>query len=611
MSDPISDRVPEQIPVSYIVRFPAPHTHYLEVEALIPTDGQPSVELMMAVWTPGSYMVREFSRHLEALSAATEAGSPLSIEKTRKNRWRIPTRGAPRVRVHYRVYAREMSVRTNFVDAGFAILNGAPTFLTRVGAERRPHDVRLVLPPDWKVAVSALPPASSEPGSFRAADFDTLVDSPLYAGNAPVYRFEVEGKPHFLVNEGEDALWDGPRSAADVERIVREMAAFWGPLPYDRYVFLNMITEALGGLEHKSSTVLMTSRWRAHTREGAVGWLGLVAHELFHAWNVKRLRPAALGPFDYENEVYTRDLWIPEGITSYYEDIVVHRAGLSTRKELLKRLSQEIEALQTMPGRQVQSVADASFDAWIKYYRPDENFPNSGVSYYMKGSVIAFLLDAKIRRATEGRASLDDVLRRAYARFSGPRGFRSEDFRAVAEEVAGTDLDPWFHRVLETTEELDYREALDWYGLHLVESKKKKDDDDEDRAGWLGCEVETQSAKLVVTQVKRDTPAYDAGLNVGDEILAVGDYRTPPTPEGWKERLKAYPPGKKDSLLVARRDRLIRLPVTFGEEPRLAWRLEEDPRATLEQQAHLEAWLRSALKGGSQKVAVEAAARTF
>jgi predicted metalloprotease with PDZ domain len=286
-------------------------------------------------------------------------------------------------------------------------------------------------------------------------------------------------------------------------------------------------------------------------------------------------------------------LWIPEGITSYYEDVLVHRAGLSTRKELLKRLSKEIEALQTTPGRQVQSVEDSSFDAWIKYYRQDENSPNAGVSYYTKGGVIAFLLDARIRRATDGRASLDDVLRRAYARYSGPHGFRSQDFRSVAEEVAGIDLDPWFHRVLETTEELDYREALDWYGLHLVEDKKKKDDEDEDKAGWLGCEVETQGARLVVTQVKKGTPAWDAGLNVGDEILAVGDYRTPPTVDGWEERLEAYPPGHRDSLLVARRDRLLRLAVTFGEEPRLAWKLAEDPKATPEQQAHLEAWLRS------------------
>jgi predicted metalloprotease with PDZ domain len=577
-------------PISYVLRFPAPQTHYVEVEALIPTDGQPAVELMMAVWTPGSYMVREYARNVEELSAATEAGALLAVEKTRKNRWRIAAKGASKVRLRYRLYAHEMSVRTNFVDSSFAILNGAATFLTLANGGARPHDVQVVLPPAWKELVCPLP---QDGATFHAADFDTLVDSPIYAGNAAVHRFEVAGKPHRLVNEGEDAQW-GPRAAVDVERIVREEAAFWGGLPYDQYVFFNLITEGSGGLEHRASTVLMVSRWRPHTREGYVGWLGLAAHEMFHAWNVKRLRPEALGPFDYENEVYTRDLWVPEGITSYYEDLLVHRAGLSTRKEYLKRLSKEIEGVQTAPGRQVQSVADASFDAWIKYYRQDENFPNTGVSYYSKGGIIAFLLDAKIRRATQGKASLDDVLRRAYPRFSGPHGFRSDDFRAVAEEVAGTDLGPWFHSVLKTTEELDYREALDWYGLRFTESKKKEEDD-EDRPGWLGAETDFQGGKLVVTQVKRGTPAFEAGLNAGDEILAIGDYRVPGTADGWKERLKSYPPGTQDELLVARRDKLLRLPVTFGEEPHLAWKLEADPQATPEQKAHLEAWERSAV----------------
>jgi predicted metalloprotease with PDZ domain len=579
-------------PISYTLRFPAPQTHYLEVEALVPTDGQPAIEMVMAVWTPGSYMVREFSRQVEELSAATEAGAPLAAVKTRKNRWRIESKGAARVRLRYRVYCREMTVRTNFVDAGFAILNGAPTFLTRAGAERRPHDVRVVLPPEWKEAVSALPSLPGSEAGFRAADFDTLVDSPIYAGNAAVHRFKVEGKPHLLVNEGEDTLWNGTRSAEDVERIVREVAAFWGGLPYERYVFFNLITEASGGLEHKSSCVLMTSRWSHRTREGYVGWLGLVAHELFHAWNVKRLRPAALGPFDYENEVYSRELWMPEGLTSYYEDLLVARAGLSTRKEMLKRLSKEIETLQTAPGRAVQSVEDASFDAWIKYYRPDENSANSGVSYYTKGAILGFLLDARIRRATEGRAGLDDVLRRAYSRFSGERGFRSEELRAVAGEVAGVDLGPWFHQALETTEELDYGEALGWYGLRFVESKKK--DEDDEPAGWLGAETEIQHGRLVITQVKRDTPAFTAGLNVGDEILAVGDYRVPP--EGFKQRLESYPPGTRDTLLVARRERLLRLPVIFDAEPHPAFKLAVDPEATPEQKARLDAWLRSDVK---------------
>ena len=613
-------------PISYTLRFPAPQTHYVEVEAIFPTEGRPEIELMMAVWTPGSYMVREFSRHVEALTAEA-AGARLPVTKTSKNRWRVETHAetgtARTVAVRYRVYSREMTVRTNFVDAGFAILNGAPTFLTLAGSagaghERRPHDVRLVLPPQWKVAASPLAPPPGSPLSvpsgggaehlYRAEDFDTLVDSPFYAGNAAVYRFEVDGRPHLLVNEGENDIWDGPRSVADVERIVREQAAFWRGLPYPRYVFFNLITESSGGLEHRDSSVLMASRWQSRTADGYREWLSLVSHELFHAWNVKRLRPVELGPFDYEREAYTRSLWFSEGVTSYYDMLLVHRAGLATREQLFKDLSRKIETLQTSPGRLVQPLEDASFDAWIKYYRRDENFLNTGVSYYTKGAVAAFLLDVHIRRLTGNRRSLDDVLRLAWQRFSGERGFRPEDLRAAIEEVAGVDLDRWLERALASAEELDYAEMLDWYGLRFTESDAENGKARRKRepAGWLGVDTEVQSGRLVVTQVRRGTPGYEAGVNAGDEIVAIGDYRVPA--EGWKERLKAYRPGQQETLLIARRERLLRLPVVFGDEPRPRWKLEAAPEASEEQKARLAAWLRGSADAAAPRTRTPAEA---
>ncbi|HEV2844351.1 MAG TPA: hypothetical protein VG477_05855, partial [Thermoanaerobaculia bacterium] len=272
-------------PISYTLSFPAPQTHYVEVEASVPTGGRPEIELMMAVWTPGSYLIREYARNVEAVSAAAEGGEPLSVEKTTKNRWRVRTQGSPRVALRYRVYSREMSVRTNFVDSSFAILNGAPTFMTLAEDGARPHDVRVVLPSGWKVAVSPLPPVpGGGENAWRAEDFDTLVDSPLYAGNATVRRFEVAGRQHLLVNEGEDGVWDGPRSAADAAKIVAEQVELWGVAPYPRYVFFNLLTEGGGGLEHKNASTLLSSRWRTRTREGYLDWRGLVSHELFHAW---------------------------------------------------------------------------------------------------------------------------------------------------------------------------------------------------------------------------------------------------------------------------------------------------------------------------------------
>jgi predicted metalloprotease with PDZ domain len=576
-------------PITYTLRFPAPQTHYVEVEAVYPATGA-SVELMMAVWTPGSYLVREYARHVESVAAHGAEGRALAVTKTRKNRWRVETGGAKSVRVTYRVYGREMSVRTNWVEPGFAMLNGAATFITLAepGA-KRPHVVALDLPAAWKTSISALPSTPEHPHRYRAADFDELVDSPILAGNPTVREFEVSGKKHYLVNEGEAGVWDGARAVRDVEQIVRATEKFWGALPYEKYVFFNMITEASGGLEHRSSTMLMTNRWSTSTRRAYVGWLTLAAHEYFHAWNVKRLRPLELGPFDYEHEVYTTSLWVAEGLTSYFVSLLVRRAGLSSQPELLEQLSTDIRQLQTTPGRLQQPVETASFDAWIKHYRPDENSPNSAISYYTKGAVIGFLLDAKIRTATGGARGLDDAMRLAYQRFSGARGFTDDDFRRTVHEVAGADFGAWWTKALESTDELDYSEALAWLGLRFrpTDAAKPEAPAGAGRA-WLGATTRTENGRLIVSQVRRGTPAYEAGVDVDDEILAIGDFRV--RADQLPTRLEQYRPGQRVSLLVARRELLTRIEVVLGRDPEDAWRLEPDPAATPEQQTHLKAW---------------------
>lgn len=582
-------------PVRYTVRISQPHTHYVEVAADIPTGKQPQVELMMAVWTPGSYLVREYERHVEDVTARGPAGTSLAVRKTRKNRWQIQTNGAATVSLSYRVYCREMTVRNNWVEADFAMLNGAPTFLTLADGKVRPHDVTLVLPDTWKTSISGLPEApDGAPHHYLAPDFDTLVDSPIVAGNPAIYQFEVDGKPHYLVNVGEGGVWDGARTVKDVETIVRQNLRMWGSLPYPKYVFLNMITESGGGLEHKTSTLLMTSRWQIATHRGYLDWLGLVSHEYFHAWNVKLLRPVELGPFDYENEVYTKGLWVAEGFTSYYGDLNLRRAGLMTQEEYLAALSDLIGQLQTTPGRLVQPVEMSSYDAWIKQYRPDENSDNTTISYYTKGAVIALLLDAKIRHATAGAKSLDDVMRLAFTRYGGERGFTGPEFRTLAQEVAGVDLGAWFGSVLETTDELDYSETLDWFGLHFKTPEPPKEGEPE--RGWLGMSIRNQDGRVVVAEVLRDTPAYEAGVNVEDEVVAINDYRV--TPAQLQSRFDQYKPGDHVSVLVARRGHLVRLDVTLGKTPADVWQLEVRPDASDEQKARLSRWLQPTASGG-------------
>jgi predicted metalloprotease with PDZ domain len=578
----------------YRVQFPEPRTHYAEIEARFAVAGD--FELFLPVWTPGSYMVREYSRHIEGMAARDDEGRTLRVEKTRKNRWRVETPGAREIVASYRVYCREMSVRTNWVDESFALLNGAPTFVNVAGGAPGVCEVRLELPPEWSISISGLEEAAGEPNCWLAPDYDALIDSPIYAGNPAIYRFEVDGVPHLLVNDGEAGVWDGARSAADLEKIVRKTIAFWGgEVPYRKYVFLNLLSEAGGGLEHRNSCCVMASRWATRTRAAYLRWLHLASHEYFHTWNVKRLRPAELGPFDYEAENMTRALWVAEGITEYYGTLMVRRAGLSGDEEYLgtgkeparDSLTDLIQTLQTTPGRLEHSVAEASFDAWIKLYRPDENSKNTSISYYIKGAVIAWLLDARIRRETGDRKSLDDVMRAAFDRFTGDRGFAPGEFESLAAEVAGADLKEWFRYAVETTGELDYAEAFDWFGLGFCGNATKKEGKPE-RKACLGVETRVETGRLLITRITRGGPAEHSGLSVDDEIIAVNDFRV--RPEKYEKHLENHAPGERVSVLVARRDRLTRFETILAEPPK-KWRLELREDMTPIQKEHLERWL--------------------
>jgi predicted metalloprotease with PDZ domain len=571
-------------PIRYAVSFASAHTHYVDVEASIPLDGQPQVELMMPVWTPGSYLVREYARNVEGLSATDANGRTVSIEKTRKNRWRVgPVPSAGAISLRYRVYAHEMSVRTNWVDDEFALLNGAATYITRVEGRDRPYEVEVRLAAGWSRSVSGM--TSAVPNSYRSPDYDTLVDSPIVAGNPAIYPFTVAGKPHYLVDVAERGTWDGARAVLDLQKIVEQTTQLWGSVPYDRFYFLNIIGGPANGLEHKNSVTLNTDRGSTGTRTAYLGWLNLASHEFFHAWNVKRLRPIELGPFDYENEVYTKSLWFAEGVTDYYAALQVHRAGVSTRDEYLSALSDNIITLQTTPGRLVQPAEMSSFDAWIKYYRPDENSANASVSYYTKGAVVGFLLDAKLRRITNDARTLDDLMKLMYERFSGRRGFTPDDLRAAAADIAGersgADMRSWLRTSLDSTDELDYREALDWFGLQFKPLPEKP-------RTWLGIRTRLDGAKTMITEVRRGSPAADAGLDINDELAAVND-----TPVAGKlvERLAAFGPGGLVTFTVVRRGASENVKVTLGIDPTQRWSLAVAGDLRSERLRHASGWL--------------------
>lgn len=565
--------------IEYTLRVPEPETHYIEVDAIFPAEGE-SLDLLMAVWTPGSYLVREYARHIENVRAMTLDEEALQIEKTAKNRWRVTGEGAlpAQVVVRYRVYARELSVRTSFVDADVGVFNPAATVLTRADRQDLIHSVAIESPESWERCVTAM---SEQGGAYLAADYDELVDSPIVCGDAEVQTVDVNGVQHELASFGGGEVWDDARAIADVEKIIEAQHRFWRVVPYSRYVFLNLLFGGGGGLEHRASTMVMGSRWESRDDDDYRGWLGLISHEFFHTWNVKRLRPTELDEFDYENENYFTTLWVVEGVTSYYDDLMVRRAGLSSRDDYLSVLARGIGRLQDTPGREVQPLSLASFDAWIKFYRPDENSRNSSVSYYGKGSLVAWLLDATIRQATPDK-SLDDVMRLAYERYSGERGYTPDEFREVAAEVAGSDLDSFFADYVDGTAELDWEVPLRTFGLRF----KPVEESDED--AYLGVHTENEDGRIVVTGVPRGAPAFTAGINVEDELIAIDGERLP---HDFAERIARYSPGDEVEITIARRGRLRTIHVTLGMRPEERYELEVDPNATPIQRRNFQAWL--------------------
>jgi predicted metalloprotease with PDZ domain len=452
-------------PIRYTLRVIDPAKHLAGVEARVPTGGRATIDLMMPIWTPGYYVVEDYAGRVQDLTARGQDGAVLSVAKPRPNRWQVQTNGSPFVDLSYALLAQGRSVTSNWVDADLGVINGGAAFITLAEPARRPHDVRIEMPPTWKQSVSGLDAApGGQPHHYRAPDFDALVDSPIVAGDLTLSEFVVDGSTHVVADAGQHSQWDSRKGAAQLEKIVKEARTFWGFLPFKRYVFLNVFRQGGGGLEHANSTLLTSS---PKMTEPTNGWLSFVAHEYFHAFNVKRLRPIELGPFDYESSPRTTSLWLSEGGTTYFANLLLVRAGMTDAAGFLASMSSAIAALQKSPGRLLQSLEQSSAEVWTN--------SNSGVganaktvSYYGKGNVVAFLLDAHIRRVTNGRRSMDDVMRLAYQRYGGDRGFTADELRRTVEEIAGRNMKPWFTKAIATPGELDYGEMLGWYGLRFV-----------------------------------------------------------------------------------------------------------------------------------------------
>ncbi len=506
--------------IQFEVSFKEPQAHYAEIKMEITGLRQDHLDIKMPVWTPGSYLVREYARHVEGLEACGPDGALVPHNKINKNTWRIQSANTDRITVNYRIYGFEVSVRTNFIDDAHAFLSPAATFMYVDGLIDHPTEVTVIPHASWSKISTGLEPVAGKPNTYHAPDFDVLFDSPIEVGNQDVFTFEAAGVHHEIAMVG-GGNYDRERLKTDCATIVEEATAIFGVNPNKRYVFIvHNYQSGGGGLEHLNSTVLGATRNGYQNERTYLGFLGLVAHEYFHLWHVKRLRPIALGPFDYDNENYTTALWIMEGFTAYYDNLILRRCGFFHEGSYLQALAADVTAVENRAGNQIQPVALASFDAWIKYYRPDENSANTSVSYYNKGALLALMLDLHILAATDGKRRLDDVLRAAYDEFfvKEKRGFEERELQALIERIAGTSVADIFHAA-HTVEPLDYNRYLNAVGYELIDYNEGRKLPD------LGISTSATDGRILVTAVGRGTGAWDGGINVRDEIIAVNGER--------------------------------------------------------------------------------------
>ncbi len=570
--------------ISYTVSFPNPATHYIQVEMQLEAHKGDSVDIKMPVWIPGSYMVREFSRFVEGFEAKGENQQVLPFRKVRKNVWRVYSKSTSKVKISYSVYAFELSVRTSFVNSEFAFMNGAALFMYVDEFKDQPAIITYQPPVSWNIISSALPMQEHNKWVLKAENYDRLADSPVAIGNFDVIDFDYKGIPHHVTMIGK-ANYDIEKIKNDFYKLVDECTGIFGENPNKDYTFFVINTDASGGgLEHLNSATLMVYRTAYDSESGYQSLLNLATHEYFHLWNVKRIRPIELGPFDYENEVYSNLIWFFEGITSYYDDYLVYKFGHTSEEDYLTSIVNNIQNLENNPGAKIQSLSAASFDAWIIYYRPTENSKNSSVSYYTKGNIIASLLDLDILNSTNGEKSLDDVMYFLYHEYYKKlnRGITQEDLIVAFEKVAGKDYHDFFKRYIDGTEELPYEQMFSYAGFSL-----HRKDGMRTQPGYLGASFKQLGNRITVSFVERNAAAWEQGLNVNDEVVSIDEH----DPNTIKDYLSTKLPGDTIQIKLIRFGLPQAITIILGEATAKEYELIKVKKPTKAQEKISKKWL--------------------
>ncbi|MFY7912107.1 MAG: M61 family metallopeptidase [Emticicia sp.] len=584
LSEPEENGIPKTN-ITYELSMSEPWTHYFEVsmtlseidkiDALSKKD---YVDFKMPVWTPGSYLVREYAKNVESVSV-TDGKKDLKFDKINKNTWRVYGKNT-KIKISYKVYAFELSVRNSFLDDSHGYLNGASMFLYVPELKMSPSTLTIKPYKNWNTISTGLKKVSDKDFVYYSPDFDILVDSPIEIGTHKVLIFKALGIPHAIaLYSNAPLLADEKLTIETFKKVTEAAASVVGEHPCENYTFIiHQLPGIGGGLEHLNSTTCQTSP-TAYMNEGTMkNSMSLIAHEYFHLWNVKRIRPIALGPFDYDNENYTHMLWVSEGITSFYEDNILLRAGIYTPDDYIKREQIAISSIENQAGNTVQPVTESSWDAWIKYYRPNENSRNSTISYYDKGGVLGALLNLYIIGETKGQKSLDDVFRYLWNEYykKQKRGFKDEEFQKACELIAGKNMDSFFNKYVWKADAIDYNEFYKYVGMTL---NKEVDS----TTPFLG--VTMINGKIATVQ--RGTSAYDGGLNVNDEILEINGVKTM-NPSAAISDKKV---GDKVSVKVKRFGQEFTYDIILKANPAIKFKLEKVQNPTAEQEALYKKWL--------------------
>lgn len=547
--------------IHHTLSMPEPQTHYFHVELKLSDFSDDELILALPTWAPGSYLIREFSKNINIVRAKNEKGQALDVRKITKNKWKISKGKAKEVTVNYEVYAFELTVRTSFLDLTHGYLNGSNIFMYPEGKKDLGGKLTIIPYKDFGKVATALPKVSDgvanddRSETFTFNDYDHLADSPIEIGNHEEFYFDASGVRHKVAMYGA-GNYDIPTLQRDMARIVESSTAIFGENPNKEYLFIIHNTNVgSGGLEHLESTTLNVNRW---TYEGAayLRFLSLVAHEYFHLWHVKRLRPDVLGPFDYDQENYTDLLWVMEGFTSYYDDLILRRAGFYSKDAYLSRLFSTLNYVEGSIGNKVQPVAHSSFDAWIKAYRPNENSSNTNISYYSKGHLIAAVFDAWMITKSKGKRGMDEFLTVLYKKYYKElnRGISTEEFQKELEVFLKEDLSDFFQRYIYGTETIDYAKYFKPLGLTV--------DKEEGQAAGFGVATKMEDNRLIVRTVSSGSQAEKAGLSPNDELIAFNGFRIGKSE--FSEFMQRLTVGEEFSLIISRDEELMLINATYG-----------------------------------------------